>query len=117
MPDEELAFTDDPRLWNAETTPSPRTPLSSAEATVLMQRAVQTHEAGALEKAETIMRTIATDAGAAAAVRSNPALNEVVTTMRDAQATVARSGLQRSESAKEGVHQATTSLGKPKPRK
>src|SRR5207245_412540 len=82
--------------------------LSSAEATVLMQRAVQTHEAGALEKAETIMRTIATDAGAAAAVRSNPALNEVVTTMRDAQATVARSGLQLSESAKKDFLQART---------
>jgi len=115
--DVEVTFTDDPRLWNAETNPYPRTLLSSAEATVLMQRAVQTHEAGALEKAETIMRTIATDAGAAAAVRSNPALNEVVTTMRDAQATVARSGLQLSESAKKDFLQATTIIGKKKPRK
>ena len=115
--DVEVTFTDDSRLWNAETNPYPRTLLSSAEATVLMQRAVQTHEAGALEKAETIMRTIATDAGAAAAVRSNPALNEVVTTMRDAQATVARSGLQLSESAKKDFLQATTIIGKKKPRK
>ncbi|TLZ65364.1 MAG: VWA domain-containing protein [Methanobacteriota archaeon] len=115
--DVEVTFTDDSRLWNAETNPYPRTLLSSAEATVLMQRAVQTHEAGALEKAETIMRTIATDAGAAAAVRTNPALNEVVTTMRDAQATVARSGLQLSESAKKDFLQATTIIGKKKPRK
>jgi len=110
--DVEVTFTDDSRLWNAETNPYPRTLLSSAEATVLMQRAVQTHEAGALEKAETIMRTIATDAGAAAAVRTNPALNEVVTTMRDAQATVARSGLQLSESAKKHFPQATSIIGK-----
>ena len=115
--DVEVTFTDDSRLWNAETNPYPRTLLSSAEATVLMQRAVQTHEAGALEKAETIMRTIASDAGAAAAVRTNPALNEVVTTMRDAQATVARSGLQLSESAKKDFLQATTIIGKKKPRK
>src|SRR5256886_9848075 len=47
--DVEVTFTDDSRLWNAETNPYPRTLLSSAEATVLMQRAVQTHEAGALE--------------------------------------------------------------------
>ncbi len=115
--DVEVTFTDDSRLWNAETNPYPRTLLSSAEATVLMQRAVQTHEAGALEKAETIMRTIATDAGSAAALRTNPALNEVVTTMRDAQATVARSGLQLSESAKKDFLQATTIIGKKKPRK
>jgi Ca-activated chloride channel homolog len=114
--DVEVTFTDDPRLWNAETNPYPRTLLSSAEATVLMQRAVQTKEAGALEKAETIMRTIATDAGSAAAVRANPALNEVVTTMRDAQATVARSGLQLSEAAKKDFLQATTIIGKKKPK-
>jgi len=115
--DVEVTFTDDPRLWNAETNPYPRTLLSSAEATVLMQRAVQTKEAGALEKAETIMRTIATDASAAAAVRANPALNEVVTTMRDAQATVARSGLQLSEAAKKDFLQATTIIGKKKPKR
>src|SRR2546428_1868170 len=36
-----VSFTDDQRLWNAETNPYPRTLLSSAEATVLMQKAVQ----------------------------------------------------------------------------
>jgi Ca-activated chloride channel family protein len=115
--DVELNFTDDPRLSGVETNPYPRTLLSSAEATVLMQRAVQTREATAMQKAETIMRTLATDAGAAAAVRANPALSEVVTTMRDAQATVARSGLQLSESAKKDFLQATTIIGKKKPRK
>src|SRR6266480_3322092 len=110
-------FTDDPRLWNAETNPYPRTLLSSAEATVLMQRAVQTKEASALQKAETIMRTLATDAGAATALRANATLNEVVTTMRDAQATVARSGLQLSESAKKEFLQATTVIGKKKPKR
>jgi len=112
-----VTFTDDSRQWGTETNPYPRTLLSSAEATVLMQRAVQTKEKSALEKAETIMRTLATDAGAAAAARSNPALNDVVTTMRDAQATVARSGLQLSESAKKDFLQATTIIGKKKPRK
>jgi Ca-activated chloride channel family protein len=115
--DVEVTFTDDPRLWNAETNPYPRTLLSSAEATVLMQRAVQTKEAAALQKAETIMRTLATDAGAATAVRANPALSEVVTTMRDAQATVARSGLQLSEAAKKEFLQATTVIGKKKPKR
>ncbi|TMA04528.1 MAG: VWA domain-containing protein [Methanobacteriota archaeon] len=115
--DVEVTFTDDSRQWGTETNPYPRTLLSSAEATVLMQRAVQTKEKSALEKAETIMRTLATDAGAAAAARSNPALNDVVTTMRDAQATVARSGLQLSESAKKDFLQATTIIGKKKPRK
>src|SRR5436309_1882854 len=113
----EVTFTDDPRLWNAETNPYPRTLLSSAEATVLMQRAVQTKEASALQKAETIMRTLATDAGAATALRANATLNEVVTTMRDAQATVARSGLQLSESAKKEFLQATTVIGKKKPKR
>src|SRR6266571_2379622 len=97
--DVEVAFTDDARLWNAETNPYPRTLLSSAEATVLLQRAVQT------------------DAGAATAIRSNAALSEVVTTMRDAQATVARSGLQLSESAKKDFLQATTIIGKKKPKR
>ena len=115
--DVELNFTDDPRLSGVETNPYPRTLLSSAEATVLMQRAVQTREATAMQKAETIMKTLASDAGAAAAVRANPALNEVMTTMRDAQATVARSGLQLSESAKKDFLQATTIIGKKKPRK
>lgn len=115
--DVEVAFTDDPRLWNAETNPYPRTLLSSAEATVLMQRAVQTKEAAALQKAETIMKTIAADAGAAAAARANPTLSEVVTTLRDAQATVARSGLQLSEAAKKEFLQATTIIGKKKPRR
>src|SRR5437016_5263500 len=115
--DVELNFTDDPRLSGVETNAYPRTLLSSAEATVLMQRAVQTREATAMQKAETIMKTLASDAGAAAAVRANPALNEVMTTMRDAQATVARSGLQLSDSAKKDFLQATTIIGKKKPRK
>ncbi|HEX9340983.1 MAG TPA: VWA domain-containing protein [Thermoplasmata archaeon] len=115
--DVEVAFTDDPRLWNTEANPYPRTLLSSAEATVLLQRAVQTKEPSALQKAEEIMRTLSTDAGAAAAVRANPALSEVVTTMRDAQATVARSGLQLSESAKKDFLQATTIIGKKKPKR
>src|SRR5438309_477927 len=115
--DVELNFTDDPRLSGVETNPYPRTLLSSAEATVLMQRAVQTREATAMQKAETIMKTLASDAGAAAAVRANPALNEVMTTMRDAQATVARSGLQLSDSAKKDFLQATTIIGRKKPRK
>ena len=115
--DVEVTFTDDPRAWNVETNPYPRTLLSSAEATVLMQRAVQTHEATALQKAETIMRSLSTDAGAAAAARANPALNEVVTTMRDAQATVMRSGLQLSEAAKKDFLQATTIIGKKKPKR
>ncbi len=103
--------------WNAETNPYPRTLLSSAEATVLLQRAVQTKEASALQKAETIMRSLQADAGAATAIRSNAALSEVVTTMRDAQATVARSGLQLSESAKKDFLQATTIIGKKKPKR
>ena len=115
--DVEVAFTDDARLWNAETNPYPRTLLSSAEATVLLQRAVQTKEASALQKAETIMRSLQADAGAATAIRSNAALSEVVTTMRDAQATVARSGLQLSESAKKDFLQATTIIGKKKPKR
>jgi Ca-activated chloride channel homolog len=112
-----VAFTDDPKLSNAETNSYPRTLLSSAEATVLMQRAVQTNEAGALQKAETIMRSIATDTATAAATRSNPTLNEIVTTLRDAQATVARTGLQLSESAKKDFLQATTIIGKKKPKR
>src|SRR5256712_8833723 len=39
--DVEVSFTDDQRPWNAATNPSPRTLLSSAAATLLMQRAVQ----------------------------------------------------------------------------
>ena len=114
--DVEVAFTDDPKLWNAETNPYPRTLLSSAEATVLMQRAVQTKDAGAMQRAETIMKSVAADAGAAAATRANPALSEVVMTMKDAQATVARSGLQLSESAKKDFLQSTTIIGKKKPK-
>jgi Ca-activated chloride channel homolog len=115
--DVEVAFTDDPRSWNVETNPYPRTLLSSAEATVLIQRAVQTREASALQKAETIMKSLASDAGAAAAVRTNAALSEVLTTMRDAQATVMRTGLQLSESAKKEFLQATTVIGKKKPKR
>src|SRR5213596_1721326 len=115
--DVEVGFTDDPPLSSVETNPYPRTLLRSAEATVLMQRAVQTREATAMQRAETIMKTLASDAGAAAAVRANPALNEVMTTMRDAQATVARSGLQLSESAKKDFLQATTIIGKKKPKR
>ncbi|HYY49099.1 MAG TPA: VWA domain-containing protein [Thermoplasmata archaeon] len=114
--DVEVTFTDDARQWNVEANPYPRTLLSSAEATVLIQRAVQTKEASALQKAETIMKTLASDAGAANAIRSNQALNDVVTTMRDAQATVMRSGLQLSESAKKEFLQATTVIGKKKKR-
>ena len=110
-----VAFADDPKLWNAETDPYPRTLLSSAEATVLMQRAVQTKEGAALQKAQVIMKNLAADAGAAAAARANPALSEVVTTMRDAQATVARTGLQLSEDSKKDFLQATTIIGKKKP--
>src|SRR2546427_10420940 len=77
----DVSFTDDQRLWNAETNPYPRTLLSSAEATVLMQRAVQSRDTTALQKAETIMRTMATDAGAATAIRANPTLSDVATTM------------------------------------
>ena len=115
--DVDVAFTDDQRLWNAETNPYPRTLLSSAEATVLMQRAVQSRDATALQKAETIMRTMATDAGAATAIRANPTLSDVATTMRDAQATVARSGLQLSDAAKKDFLQATTIIGKKKPKR
>jgi Ca-activated chloride channel family protein len=115
--DVEVTFTDDPRQWNVETNPYPRTLLSSAEATVLIQRAVQTKEASALQKAEAIMKTLASDAGAATAIRSNQALSDVVTTMRDAQATVMRSGLQLSESAKKEFLQATTVIGKKKPKR
>ena len=113
----EVTFTEDPKLWNAETNPYPRTLLSSAEATVLIQRAVQTKEAAALQKAEMIMKTIAGDAGAIAAARANPVLSQVVTTMRDAQATVARSGLQLSEAAKKDFLQETTIIGRKKPRR
>jgi len=115
--DVDVSFTDDPRLSNAETNPYPRTLLSSAEATVLMQRAVQSRDATALQKAETIMRSMATDAGAATAIRANPTLSDVATTMRDAQATVARSGLQLSEAAKKDFLQATTIIGKKKPKR
>ena len=113
----DVTFTDDSRAWNVEANPYPRTLLSSAEATVLIQRAVATNEATALQKAETIMRTLASDAGAATAIRSNAALNEVVTTMRDAQATVARSGLTLSDNAKKEFLQATTVIGKKKPKR
>jgi len=112
-----VSFTDDQRLWNAETNPYPRTLLSSAEATVLMQKAVQTKDAGAMQRAETIMKSVAADAGAAAAAPANPALNDVVTTMKDAQATVARSGLQLSDAAKKDFLQSTTIIGKKKPRR
>jgi len=115
--DVNVSFTDDPRLSNAETNPYPRTLLSSAEATVLMQRAVQSRDATALQKAETIMRSMATDAGAATAIRANPTLSDVATTMRDAQATVARSGLQLSDAAKKDFLQATTIIGKKKPKR
>jgi Ca-activated chloride channel homolog len=115
--DVEVTFSDDPRQWNVETNPYPRTLLSSAEATVLIQRAVQTKEASALQKAETIMKSLASDAGATAAVRANAALNEVMTTMKDAQATVMRSGLQLSDSAKKEFLQATTVIGKKKPKR
>jgi len=114
--DMDVTFTDDPKQWNVETNPYPRTLLSSAEATVLMQKAVQTKDAAAQQKAETIMRSIASDAGTAAAVRSNAALNEVVTTMRDAQATVARRGLQLDEASKKDFLQSTTIIGKKKKR-
>ena len=117
MQDVEVNFTDDPRLSNAETNPYPRTLLSSAEATVLMQRAVQSRDATALQKAETIMRSMATDAGAATAIRANPTLSDVATTMRDAQATVARSGLQLSDAAKKDFLQSTTIIGKKKPKR
>ena len=115
--DVEVGFTDDPRLSSVETNPYPRTLLSSAEATVLMQRAVQSRDATALQKAETIMRSMATDAGAATAIRANPTLNDVATTMRDAQATVARSGLQLNEAAKKDFLQSTTIIGKKKPKR
>jgi Ca-activated chloride channel homolog len=115
--DVEVTFSDDPRQWNVETNPYPRTLLSSAEATVLIQRAVQTKEASALQKAETIMKSLASDAGATAAVRANAALNDVMTTMKDAQATVMRSGLQLSDSAKKEFLQATTVIGKKKPKR
>jgi len=115
--DVEVTFSDDPKQWNVETNPYPRTLLSSAEATVLIQRAVQTKEASALQKAETIMKSLASDAGATAATRANAALNEVMTTMKDAQATVMRSGLQLSDSAKKEFLQATTVIGKKKPKR
>jgi Ca-activated chloride channel family protein len=115
--DVEVTFTEDPKFWNTETNAYPRTLLSSAEATVLIQRAVLTKEAGAMQKAEAIIRNIAGDAGAAAATRANPVLSEVMTTMRDAQATVARSGLQLSESAKKDFLQETTIIGRKKPRR
>lgn len=115
--DVNITFTDDAKLTNAEANPYPRMLLSSAEATVLIQKAVQNKEAAALQKAETIMKTIATDPGAMAAARSNPVLSEVVTTMRDAQATVARSGLQMNESAKKDFLHETTVIGKKKPGK
>src|SRR5438128_12185164 len=115
--DVDVRITDDIRLYSTETTPHPRTLQSSAEATVLMQRAVQSRDATALQKAETIMRTMATDAGAATAIRANPTLSDVATTMRDAQATVARSGLQLSEAAKKDFLQSTTIIGKKKPKR
>ena len=110
-----VQFTPDKKLFNTEANPYPRTLLSSAEATVLMQRAVQTKASEALQRAETIVKALAADAGAAAAVRANPALGEVMTTMRTAQATVARNGLSLSESAKKDFLQATTIIGKRKP--
>lgn len=110
-----ITFTDDQKLWSTETNAYPRTLMSSAEATVLIQRAVQNKEAAALQKAETIMRTIAADAGATAAARANPVLSEVVTNMREAQATVAKSGLQLSEAAKKDFLHETTIIGKKKP--
>ncbi len=113
----EVAFTEDPKLFNSEANAYPRTLLSSAEATVLIQRAVQTKEAAALQKAQAIMKNIAADAGATAATRANPILSEVATTLRDANATVARSGLQLSESAKKDFLQETTIIGRKKPRK
>ena len=112
-----VTFTEDPKLWNLEANSYPRTLLSSAEATVLIQRAVQTKESAALQKAETIMRSIAGDAGAQAAARANPVLNEVVTTMQAAQATVARSGLQMGEAAKKDFLAETTVIGKKKARR
>ena len=110
-----VVFTDDAKLWNSETDPYPRTLLSSAEATVLMQKAVQTNEKGAMQRAEAIIKSLASDAGAQAAARSNRALSEIVTTMKDAQATVAKSGLQLNESSKKDFLAATTIIGKKKP--
>jgi len=110
-----VVFTDDAKLWNSETDPYPRTLLSSAEATVLMQKAVQTNEKAAMQRAEAIIKGLASDAGAQAAARSNRALSEIVTTMKDAQATVAKSGLQLNESSKKDFLAATTIIGKKKP--
>ena len=53
--DVEVTFTDDARQWNVEANPYPRTLLSSAEATVLIQRAVLTKDASELQKAEQII--------------------------------------------------------------
>jgi Ca-activated chloride channel family protein len=110
-----VTFTTDAKAYNVETNPYPRTLLSSAEATVLMQKAVQSREAGAMQRAETIVKSLAKDAGAAAAMRSNAALNEVVTTMNTAHSAVSKSGLQLSEDAKKDFLQATTIIGKKKP--
>jgi len=115
--DVEVTFTDDAKLSNAESNPYPRTLLSSAEATVLIQKAVQTKAPEALRQAEAIMKSIAGDARATAAAGANPVLNELATTMRSAQATVAKSGLQLSEEAKKDFLHETTVIGKKKPRK
>lgn len=110
--DVEVTFTDDPKAYNTESNPYPRTLLSSVEATVLIQRAVQSGDKQSLQAAETVMKTIAGDAGATAATRANPVLSQVVSTMRDAQATVARSGLNLNEGAKKDFLQETTIIGK-----
>ncbi len=112
-----VTFTDDPKLFNGETNPYPRVLLSSAEATVLMQSAIQRQEGAALQKVQTIMNKIATDPASAAATRANPVLTDVMTTVQEAQATVARTGLQLSEGAKKELLQETIIIGRKKPRR
>jgi len=111
-----VTFTEDPKLWNGETNPYPRVLLSSAEATVLMQSAIQKQEGASLQKAQSIMKTIAADPAAAAATRMNPVLTDVVTTVQEAQATVARTGLHLSEGAKKDLLQETIIIRRKKPR-
>jgi len=104
-----ITFTDDSQLWKLETNPYPRLLLASTEGTVLMRTAIQTQDQTALRRAETLLQTIARDPAAATVARTNPVVTEVVTTLRDAHATVVKGGL--SESQKKDLLHGTTIIG------
>jgi len=107
-----VTYTGDPKLYEPESDPYPRTLLRLSEATVVMRSGIASNDLTVARNAETILREITADGNLSTVVKKNPVVGDVLTVLQGTKLKMSKGPI--SESDKKQMMQESTFIGKKK---